>query len=377
MIMEDIMGIIIGIAVILILGLILFGMVKGILSITNRFNFIQNIIEKGKTDKEKKKRKRIINIVVILIMFVGFILSFANAVIVFMHILAFVFIAEIIGKIVKRCCKKESNIYWQGVLGLLAVVVYLSIGVYNNYHVRNTYYNLRSEKKIGHKLKVVQISDSHLGTTFDGNGFKKYMEKVNKLNPDIVVVTGDYVDDGTKKKDMLISNKALGKINAKYGVYLIHGNHDRGYYNGRSFSIEEMDKDLEKNNVKVLRDESVLAGDIYVVGRKDKSEKDRLDISELIKDLDKSKYMMVLDHQPNDYDNEEKAGVDLVLSGHTHGGQIIPVGMTGELSGVNDMTYGLKKKNKTTFIVNSGISDWEIKFKTGTFSEIGVIEIEG
>ena len=138
-----------------------------------------------------------------------------------------------------------------------------------------------------------------------------------------------------------------------------------------------MDRNLEENNVKVLRDESVLAGDIYVIGRKDKSEKDRLEISELIKDLDKNKFMMVLDHQPNDYDNEEKAQVDMVLSGHTHGGQIIPVGITGELSGANDMTYGLRKKSKTTFIVNSGISDWEIQFKTGTFSEIGVIEIEG
>jgi predicted MPP superfamily phosphohydrolase len=84
----------------------------------------------------------------------------------------------------------------------------------------------------------------------------------------------------------------------------------------------------------------------------------------------------MLDHEPTVFVNEAAAQVDLVLSGHTHGGQMFPIGITGELSGANDMTIGMKTIKKTTFIVNSGISNWAIKFKTGgAISEIGVIDI--
>ena len=96
----------------------------------------------------------------------------------------------------------------------------------------------------------------------------------------------------------------------------------------------------------------------------------------LTQNIDKNKYIIMLDHQPNDYDNEEKTGADLVLSGHTHGGQLFPLGLFGVLFGSNDKVYGLEIRDKTTFIVNSGIADWEIKFKTATKSEYGVIDIK-
>ena len=68
--------------------------------------------------------------------------------------------------------------------------------------------------------------------------------------------------------------------------------------------------------------------------------------------------------------------VDLVLSGHTHGGQLFPLGYIGLLMGANDEFYGLHQRENTNFIVNSGISDWAIDFKTGTFSEVGIIDIK-
>jgi len=86
--------------------------------------------------------------------------------------------------------------------------------------------------------------------------------------------------------------------------------------------------------------------------------------------------MIVLNHQPNDYDNESEVGVDLVLSGHTHGGQFFPLGPLGVLFGFNDAYYGSEEIENTTFIVNSGIGDWAIQFKTGTISEYGIIDIK-
>ena len=86
--------------------------------------------------------------------------------------------------------------------------------------------------------------------------------------------------------------------------------------------------------------------------------------------------MIVIDHQPTDYANQALAEVDLVLSGHTHGGQLFPFNQVGKWIGANDRIYGHEKRNKTDFIVTSGISDWAIKFKTGTKSEYVVINIK-
>ncbi|MDE6965570.1 MAG: serine/threonine protein phosphatase, partial [Clostridiales bacterium] len=103
----------------------------------------------------------------------------------------------------------------------------------------------------------------------------------------------------------------------------------------------------------------------------------RAEISELTKDLDDGKYQIVINHQPTDYANETAAGVDLVLSGHTHGGQMFPIGLVSDLFGLNDMVYGHEKRGATNFIVTSGISDWAIDYKTGCFSEFVVIDVNG
>ena len=104
---------------------------------------------------------------------------------------------------------------------------------------------------------------------------------------------------------------------------------------------------------------------------------DRQPIDELLKGIDAKRYMIVLDHQPNDYAAESAAGADLVLSGHTHGGQLIPINFVGEWLGANDRTYGREKRGTTEFIVTSGISDWAIGFKTGTKSEYVVLNLLG
>ena len=136
-------------------------------------------------------------------------------------------------------------------------------------------------------------------------------------------------------------------------------------------------EELEKNGVVVLEDETVQITDrINLIGRKDRSVPERLSAAQLMENLDPSCYNILLDHQPHDFNNEAEAGFDLVLCGHTHGGQMFPVGITGELSGANDKTYGPEQRKDTVFIVNSGISDWAFKFKTATRSEFGVIDIQ-
>lgn len=270
-----------------------------------------------------------------------------------------------------------------GILAIIITVVYLSVGWYLAHNVWMKQYTIETDKKVG-QLKVLQFADAHLGTTFDGHGFAKQVERMQKEHPDVVLIVGDYVDDDSNKEDMLIATKALGTLETTYGVYYVFGNHDKGYYGDehRGFSADDLVKALEANGVTVLEDESIpIDNRAVIVGRQDRSEEERGDtrasMKELSDQLDQNLFSIVMDHQPDDYAAQAKSKVDLVLSGHTHGGQLFPITYVGEWIGENDRTYGYEKRDNTNFIVTSGISDWAIKFKTGCKSEFVVINVKG
>ncbi len=202
-------------------------------------------------------------------------------------------------------------------------------------------------------------------------------------NPDIVVITGDYVDDDTSREDMEAACAALGTLETTYGAYYVFGNHDKGYYGPkyRGYSGDDLIAELEKNHVTVLQDETVPIGDGFsLIGRQDRSEGQqggRASMEELMENVSPGSYSIVLDHQPHDYDAQAAAGADLVLSGHTHGGQLFPFNHMGEWLGIDDKSYGLEQRGDTNFIVTSGISNWAIQFKTGCKAEYAVIDIKG
>lgn len=309
------------------------------------------------------------------ILFILLLFNTVNFAVIIMHFILFTGIAKLIMLVIKKIHPKDFAFYLEGSLAIILTTVYLLIGFYLDYHVFETTYNINTEKEIGQDFfRIIQISDSHIGTTFDGNGFEEHLKKISTINADIIAITGDFVDDDTKKIDMIKSCQALSLLRPKYGIYFIYGNHDEGYSQTRDFTSDDLEKELIKNNVIVLKDDvKKINENIYIVGRKDKSQK-RKAIKELVNDIPEDKYIIDLNHQPNDYD-EEKKYVDLVLSGHTHGGQLFPLGIIGTTIGANDKTYGIEKRNNTYFIVNSGISNWALSFKTGTKSEYGIINI--
>lgn len=300
-----------------------------------------------------------------------------NGILVLLYFSLFSLLFDFIFFILKKISKRDFKYYISGICAVIVTILYLSNAYYLAHNVIRTDYLIRTNKEIGtDKFRIAQISDSHIGATMDGDDFINYMKKINKSNPDIVVVTGDFVDDDTTKDDMIKGCIGLGNLKSKYGVYYINGNHDAGYFNKRDYSYNELKDELKKNNVKILEDEYAKINDyIYIVGRIDRRYLERKKIEQLVKDIDNSKYIIDLNHQPNDYENEKNAKVDLVLSGHTHGGQLFPLGPLGVLAGFNDNYYGFQKRGDTSFIVNSGLGDWAIKFKTGTVSEYGIIDI--
>lgn len=355
----------------LIFGITILVCIVGIIYLINaisRFGLIKKI--------SKTWQRKLVSALILVCAFTGFMfwLGLVNAMAILLYVLLFFILSGIIVRIIQKMSGKKSDIYWQGWIAIVISIVHLSCAYYMCHAVTRTDYDLSSDKEVG-ELHIALIADSHLGTTFDGEGFAKEISKIEAQSPDLLLIAGDFVDNDSCKKDMVRACEALGDMNLKYGVYFVYGNHDKHTFNGRDFSAKELEDELIKNNVYVLEDEIVNVDNICIAGRKDNFESQRKDIFELLKDCDEGKYIIVIDHQPTDYECESKSAADLVVSGHTHGGQLLLIKYLGEFFGINDQTYGYERINSTDFIVTSGISDWALDFKTGVRSEYVMINV--
>ena len=330
---------------------------------------------------KNKKKRFFVSYIFFLITLLLLWWNATNANIMVLHFFFILLIGELIYDFVCMYKRKMTLKYGQEIVVsvcLLFTFVYLGYAYYVAHHVVETHYDVVATKDIGvDSFRIVQVTDSHVGATMNGEKFYNYMLDINKTNPDIVVVTGDFVDDDTSYEDFLRSCEGLGALETKYGVYFVYGNHDKGYFNNRTYGDKEIREELAKNNVTILEDNGLnIVGNIYLLGRQDKTVRNRKPIKELMDEIDDNYYVIDLNHQPNDYENEKNANVDLVISGHTHGGQLFPLMIIDKMIGANNQIYGIEKRDNTTFIVSSGIGDWAVKFKTGTLAEYVVIDIK-
>lgn len=303
-----------------------------------------------------------------------------NAAVIFLHYLLFWAIADLVAWIYRKLRRVERKRYIAGCVALVFTTLYLAGGWFCAHHVFRTAYQLQTDKVLPKdRIRVVCFSDSHVGATFHWQEFSDYVDEMNAEKPDLVVLPGDFIDDDTSYEDMVKCCEAMAKFDTTYGVFYAFGNHDAGYFGRgyRGYDRTELVANLEKNGVIVLEDDVLrLDGRLCIAGRADLQTTHRADMQGLMSGFSHEDYVLVLDHEPGDYEGEAASGADLVLSGHTHGGQFIPITHFGEYMGVNDRTYGYEKRENTEFIVTSGISNWAFKFKTGCISEYLVIDIE-
>ena len=280
-------------------------------------------------------------------------------------------IADLI-RIIQKYLIKEKHLNFIPKIhkkGLLAIIIFTIIilgSVYGMNHIELTEYNLTTDKIDNKSYSILFISDVHYGTVQNTQLVKDSILKMNNLKPDIVLLGGDIVDERTTKDSMQEIFEELGKINSTYGTYYIFGNHDRqpytsDYENGnRTFTDSDLNQSIEKNGIKILNDDKItINNDIVLVGRSDAEWEDsinRTDVNEILNESDLSKYIVVLDHQPVEYEENAQEGVDLQLSGHTHGGQVFPYGMIYDLSG--RLNYGEYEIKDMKQIVSSGLTGW-------------------
>lgn len=268
------------------------------------------------------------------------------------------------------------KVYFRGISVFLIVFILVGFGAWNAQDKVVTSYEINVDKKAGEiqSLNVVMISDVHMGVAIKENGVDKMVNSINKLNPDIVLFCGDIFDENTSTSLKEYSREAFKRIKSKYGIYDITGNHEYG-----AGDLSQTISYFEDGGIKFLRDEQIkIADSFYIVGRNDPSNRritgqDVKPLEEIMKDIDKSLPIIVLNHRPEQLGEAEKEAVDLQLSGHTHRGQLFPGNLV--TSYLNEKDYGYLKKGNFNLIVSSGYGTWGPPIRIGSKSEIVSIKI--
>ena len=238
-------------------------------------------------------------------------------------------------------------------LTFIIPIIIVILGNINVNTIHLTKYDL-SNKDITKDVRIAYVSDVHL-STLDNKKLDDLVKFINDKNYDIFVIDGDLVDEFSTDKKIESVIKELGSIKTKYGNYYVEGNHD--LLNNKNRTL------LTSNNFIVLEDDKVLIdNNYYLIGRRDKKDKLRTDLNRLTYNLDKP--AILLDHQPNVEKNMDSR-IIVQLSGHTHAGQIWPLGYF--------LKYGYYEDKR--LIVSSGFGVWHNKVRTSKYSEIVEINI--
>lgn len=220
-------------------------------------------------------------------------------------------------------------------------------------------------------ISVLMISDLHLGAVGSEERLDTIVREINSQNPDIVCIAGDFFDtDFSAIRDPEAALEKLRGINATYGVYACLGNHDGGETHAQMLDF------LNRANITLLDDAYTVIDDrLVLVGRLDASaiggygDKERRPLSDFFTAEEPEMPMIVMDHNPAHID-EYGSEVDLILSGHTHKGQVFPANLITGMMYTVDYGYYQKDESSPQVIVSSGVGAWGMPMRVGTDCEI-------
>ncbi|MGL5125700.1 MAG: metallophosphoesterase [Fusobacteriaceae bacterium] len=250
------------------------------------------------------------------------------------------------------------------------VSILVIFGIYGSRNFNTVFFHNHETKILTGEniiaLKFGFISDVHLNGRFDGRKLKKAFKKLKEENVELVVIGGDFLDNSYKTiKDDI--GKIIKEYTFKHGIYLILGNHE--YYGG----IEENIKYIEGLGITILRDESIEIEGVTILGRDDKHNPNRKSLKTLLENIDSTKPLILVEHNPMGIKDIEDEKVDLYLAGHTHKGQLTPFNLVVDYLYLN--SGGYKKINNTYTYVSSGLGTWMIPYRIGSTSEALIFQL--
>jgi hypothetical protein len=273
-------------------------------------------------------------------------------------------------------CQSEGNILLKNIFFSLAVFlsfIFVVYGFFDAQRIRVKRLETYTDKLLPNngKIRIVQISDVHIGLIIRDTRLKVILDRVKEEKPDILVSTGDLLDG--ELSYVMPEAKQLAEIKPMYGKYAIPGNHE--YYAG----IEEAMEFTKSAGFEILRDESRQVAGIYIIGRDDITGRklglvqNSPHLAELLPAKPNDEIIILLKHQP---DIHEDANFNLQLSGHTHNGQIFPFMLVTRLFFPKNYGYFKLGENKSVY-VSSGVGTWGPPVRFFAPPEITVIDLIG
>jgi hypothetical protein len=214
---------------------------------------------------------------------------------------------------------------------------------------------------------IVQLSDIHLGHINGLDFLNDIVNKTNTLNPDLILITGDLFDGMDGNLDYFIDS--LKRFQSKNGVFFVIGNHET--YLGLEGSLGV----LEKSGIKALRNEMVNIDGLQIIGLDDVALDRDSDLIKEIANFDKNQASILMYHTPINVEMIKNSGVNLQLSGHTHKGQLFPLGFITSLAH-RGYDYGLFTEGDFSIYITSGVGTWGPPMRTGNHPEIVNITIK-
>lgn len=265
----------------------------------------------------------------------------------------------------------------------LSVISIIFLGIYITFIERNLLmvkrHNINISKNGEDKLKVVQITDTQLGEYYSLENLNNVVKKINNLNPDIVVFTGDLIDNAATYEDLYNVSEVLGKIETNIGKYAVYGNHDIGggairYYEDimseAGFTVLKNNKETIEVNGKYI---SIFGGDEALLGRHNSEE--------TMRRIDEENVNILLIHEPDLIEEYIDYPIDLVLSGHSHGGQVYipfygPIVSNALAEKYSKGLYKIDNYRQTNLYVSSGLGNTKLPFRFFNIPEIVVFDLK-
>jgi predicted MPP superfamily phosphohydrolase len=259
---------------------------------------------------------------------------------------------------------------------IIFVILTLIYGTIHADATRIVRYDIYVNKSMGNikELNVAMVSDIHIGRTIGKRKVERMISTINSMKPDVILIAGDMVDYEAQTYISEGMTQAFRKLKATYGTYGVLGNHE--YISGEPEKLQRL---YEESGIYMLKDSlKDVNNSFYIVGRDDASAEKllgtkRKPLSQVLKGVNPDKLILMMDHQPVDYSEAEKSGVDLMVSGHTHKGQFFPGNIFTHI--MYRIDWGCLKENNFNAIVSSGFGTWGPPIRIGTNSEIVKIVI--